>query len=108
MGSPASGFMLGWGACARWWAVCPDPAVAAGLVSWALQALRWEALASHCFLAMLPSVLALGFVRLSVGAGQLFRKMGVTRRLVCVKGIGSVPFGKDFVDLKDTANLWSI
>lgn len=47
---------------------------------------------------------ALGSVRPSGDAGWSFRKVGITRQLVRV----SVPFGKDFVDLKDTANLWSI
>ena len=77
-------------------------------MSWALRAPRWEALTSHCFLATLPSALALGFVGPSVGAGRLFRKIGVTHQLVCMKGVGSVPFGKDFFDLKDTTDLWSI
>lgn len=77
-------------------------------MSWALRALCWEALASRHFPAALLLALALDFVGPSVGAGWLFRKMGVTCRLVCLKGVSSVPFGKDFVDLKDTANLWSI
>lgn len=76
--------------------------------SWALRALHQKALTSHCFPATLPSVLALGFVGPAVGAGGLFRKMGVAHQLICMKGVSSVPFGKDFVDLKDTANLWSI
>lgn len=52
--------------------------------------------------------LACGCWALGVGAGWLLTGMGVTPRLACVKDISSVPSGKDFVDLKDTANLWSI
>lgn len=54
------------------------------------------------------SLPACGCWALGAGAGWLLTGTGVTPRLVCVKGIDSVPFGKGFVDLKDTANLWSI
>lgn len=88
--------------------VCSVPTLAAGPVSCAPRAVCWEALNSCCLLATLPLALALGFVGPSIGGGQLFGKMGVTCQPLCVKGAGSMPFGKEFVDLKDTANLWSI
>lgn len=67
-----------------------------------------EALISCFFPAPLPSEQTLAFARPSISAEWLLRKVRVTHRCVSVKGNGSVPFEKESLDLKDTANLWSI